>query len=88
MLQALGNNIIVKLVLEEHKGLIEIPKTALKYKQYDGEVFGEVVSVGPKYKYDLNPGDKIIFVRHEGNKFIYEGITYLRLKERWPQAVV
>lgn len=82
MIIALRDDVIVRRIFEPHRGLIVIPKSATKFKQYDGEVYGEVVSVGPKFKYDVKPGDKINFQRHEGNKFIYNGETYLRLKTR------
>jgi co-chaperonin GroES (HSP10) len=85
MLQALRNEIIVKPILEEHKGLIEIPKSATEYKQYHGEVVGEVISIGHKYPYkeDLKVGNKVIFQRHEGKRMLYEGERYLALKEKW-----
>jgi len=86
MLQALRDEIIVKPVFVERKGVLVIPKSALKYKQYDGEVYGEVISIGPKYPYNLKPGDKVIWQRHEGKKIIFEGETYLILKARWVQA--
>lgn len=88
MIIALRDDIIVKLIFEPHKGLIVIPKSATKFKQYDGEVYGEVVAVGPKYKYDLKPGDKVNFQRHEGIKFMVEGVTYLKLKSKWVLAKV
>jgi co-chaperonin GroES (HSP10) len=89
MLQALRNEVIVKPVFEEHKGLIEIPKSALEYKQYYGEVFGEVVSIGEDYPYGkLKIGDKIIFQRHEGKRIEVDGEKYLVLKEKWVMARV
>ena len=83
MLQALRDEVIIKPLFEENKGLIEIPAGALKYKQYDGQVFGEIVSIGQKYPYKLQIGDKITFQRFEGVKFIYEGVIYLKLKSKW-----
>ena len=88
MIHALRDDVIVKLVVEEHKGMIEIPKSASKWRQYDSEVFGEVVAVGSKSVFDLKPGDKINFQRHEGKRFYYEGQQYLKLKARWVMAKV
>jgi co-chaperonin GroES (HSP10) len=37
-----------------------------------------------KFKGDnLKPGDIIIFTRHEGKRFKFEGETYLKLKQKW-----
>jgi len=88
MLQALRDEVLIKLIFEEHKGLIEIPKSAMKWKQYDAEVTGEVVSIGSKYPYELKLGDRIIFERHEGSRITYEGVKYLKLKEKWVHAKI
>jgi co-chaperonin GroES (HSP10) len=87
-LQALRDEAIVKLVIQEHQGLIKIPESATKFKQYDGEVFGEVLSVGPKHRLGVKSGDKIIFQRHEGQKIIYGRDKYLVVKEKWIMGVI
>lgn len=92
-LQALRSDVIVKLVTEEKNGLIVIPKSALKYRQYEGAVFGEVVSVGRKStltfeREHLKQGDKIIFQRHEGKPIWIENEKYLVLKECWVLALI
>ena len=33
-------------------------------------------------------GDKIIFTRHEGVKFTYEKVVYLKLKAQWVLAII
>jgi co-chaperonin GroES (HSP10) len=85
MLQAIHDTIIVKPIYEESKSIIIIPKTAEQWKQYHGAIYGEVVSIGPRYPYarDIKPGDKAIFQRHEGKRFIFQGEKYLKLKEKW-----
>lgn len=83
MIQALRDEIIIKPVFEERKGLIVIPQSAKKFKQYDGQVFGEVLSVGPKHKLETQAGDRIIFQRHEGKRFIYQGQVYFAVRQRW-----
>jgi co-chaperonin GroES (HSP10) len=83
MLQALRDEVIVRPFYEEKKSDIIIPQTAGKYKQYDGRVFGKVISVGPKHKLGVQAGDKICWVRHEGKKILYEGQIYFAIRERW-----
>ena len=84
-LQALKDNLIVRPILEKTHNKIIIPDSARKYKQYDGHILGKVISIGKDYKYktDLKEGDKIIFQRHEGVRFSYNGQIYLKLKPRW-----
>ena len=99
MIQALRNEIIVKpFFLDiDTVGSIIIPKSAQKYKQYDTPVRGEVVSIGPRYRYrdQIKIGDTVIWENYrnsgggyEGVKFVYEGVTYLKLKEKWVHAVI
>jgi co-chaperonin GroES (HSP10) len=88
MIQALRDNIIVRPIFQEHKGLVEIPKDAQEFKQYHGEVFGEVVAIGKGYKYELEIGDKIIWQRHEGKPIIVDKEKYLVLKSKWVLAVI
>lgn len=87
MLQALRDNLIIKPIYREKESAIFIPEIAKKYKQYDAQVLGEVISVGPKFnltfeREPLKPKDQIIFQRHEGIKFVYEGQTYLKLNQK------
>lgn len=88
MLQALRDEIIVKSVFVKQEGSILIPDCGQEYKQYHGEVVGEVISVGKDYKYNLKPGDKIVFVRHEGKRIKFGGELYLVLKARWVMGKV
>ena len=85
MLQALHDTVIVKPICEDTRGLITIPRSATIYKQYHGPIYGEVISIGPRYPHarDLKAGDKAIFQRHEGKPFFYQGEKFLRLKECW-----
>jgi len=53
---------------------------------------GVVVSVGPKYKFGLKPGDKVIVRRYdyggsEGFKIEHDGKEYLSLQPKWVEAV-
>jgi co-chaperonin GroES (HSP10) len=82
-LQALRDEIIVRPVYEKQKGLVIIPKSAIKFKQYDGQVFGEVLSVGKRHKLGVKIGDIISWVRHEGKKIIHQGQVYFAIRERW-----
>lgn len=88
MLQALGDNIIVKPVYEKKISSLFIPETAVQFKKYEGFVYGDVISVGPKVclKFERNslvPGDKVIWQRHEGLAFKFEGEEYLKVKSKW-----
>lgn len=88
MLKVLGNNILATLIYEEKRGGVLIPGGSVVFKKYHGFVYGKVVAVGPEYPYDVKPGDKILIRRHEGKSFKYEGKTYLKLKERWVDAII
>ncbi len=88
ILQALRDDVIVKPLYETKKSAIIIPQSAVKYKKYDGQVRAEVISVGKNYPYDeLKQGDRIVFQKEEGVKFVYQGETYLKLKSRWVQCL-
>ena len=82
MLQAIGKNVIVKIKYDNRYGSLHIPETAVRYKK--DFYTAEIVSVG-KIK-NLKVGDRIIITQyeqsHEGKKFIYEGETYWKVKER------
>jgi co-chaperonin GroES (HSP10) len=87
MIQALHDNIIIRVVHEsKSKGGIYVPESARKFKLYDGQYYGVVVSVGPKCPYkEIKPGDKIYYVQNEGKKFIYEGEEYFQLGTKKPR---
>ena len=86
MLQALDDNIIVKIIYEKQRGNLIIPDSANIYKKYNGKVFGLVESVGPRYPYDIKPGQIVSFRRHEGKVIKFEGEIYLKLREEWVDA--
>ena len=88
MLQALNDNIIVKVIYEKQRGSLIIPDQANIYKKYNGKVFGLVESVGPRYPYDVKPGQIVSFRRHEGKAIEFEGSIYLKLKEKWVDSVL
>lgn len=83
MFQALRDEATVKPIYQESVGSIILPKGLSEFKQYNGEVYGEVLSVGSKNKLDIKAGDKINWQRHEGKRFWYQGELYLAIKERW-----
>ena len=98
-LQALGSTIIVKpLFLDtEQVGSIILPQNAPEVRNYHLPIFGEVISIGPRYRYirDLRVGDIVVWENYrssggyyEGVKFEYEGKTYLKISERWVHAKV
>lgn len=81
MLKAVRDTIIVSIEYsDQSKGGIVIPETA---KQYSGSFVGIVHSVGPDYKYDVKPGDKVYIRRHEGFKILHKGTTYFSMRSRW-----
>lgn len=88
MLQALKDNIIVKPFYKKRISNLFIPETAVKFKQYDGFVYGEVMSIGRKFEIrfagtQLKVGDKVLWRRHEGVPIHHEGERYLKLKGKW-----
>ena len=87
MIQAIGDTVIVKQVLEDKAGSIILPRGRGVYNQYHGFIHAIVISIGPRYPYKhLKVGDKILYTRHEGKKLKYEGEEYLILKDRWVEA--
>ncbi len=86
-LKALRDEVIVKVVWEiEKKSIIFIPDTAVKYKQYDGEYYGVVVSVGKDVqacKNDVHIDSEVVWRRHEGKKIMWQGVEYRAIKEKW-----
>lgn len=85
MIQAVRDQIIVKTVYDEKVGSIFIPDKK-GAKEYHSGFYGLVISVGPKYPYDVKPGDKIYYRRHEGKNIYYEGEWYKALKSRWVEG--
>ena len=102
MLQALRDDVIVKPVYQERIGKLFIPGALRfgknsgrgEFQLYHGFIYGVVEAIGANYKdqtFDgefLQVGDKILWVRHEGQKFNYQGQEYIRLKSRWVQAKI
>lgn len=86
-MQALRDDVIVKVYYEEKSGSIYIPE-GKALRERITNFYGEVISIGADCKLDIKPGDKVIFPRREGRKFRVEGEYYYRLKERWVYAKV
>ena len=88
--KAIGKFLIIEPVFERYKGNILLPKYSPEYKQYYGQIYGIVLAIGEKsvWKNELNIGDKIIFQRHEGFRFIYERKMYLKLKDKWVLGLI
>ena len=82
-MRAIKDTIIVKQEYQKESEKIIIPETARKFKLYDGNIKYIVVAVGPKYPYNLILGDKVHIRRHEGVKFLFKGVEYFKIKERW-----
>ena len=86
MIRAVNDDVIVTIEYEDQSsGGIILPDGG---KVYEGEFYGTVVSVGPGYKYGLNRGDKVMFIRHEGFEMEKDGARYLRLRKEWVLARV
>lgn len=101
MLKALRDDVIVKPVYEDRVGKIYIPEASTfgknsgkgKFRLYDGFIFGEVVSVGPRYRETFNgrllrDGDKVIWTRHEGKRLFDADQEYILLKNKYVLAVI
>lgn len=89
MLQALRDEIIVRPIYEEiTKGGIIVPLQARTHKLYHGSITGEVISVGPKCKFDIKPGDKIYWQRHEGKKVYVDRELFFAVRSRWVMGKV
>ena len=85
MIHACNKYIVIKLEYEEEMRGIIVPDQA---KQYSGEFYGEVVSVGDMVtratKKMLKPGDRILYNRHEGWKIVDKHEKeYFAIRERW-----
>jgi len=86
-LQALKDTVIIKVHYKEKTtGGLFIPEGAAQ--AYNSDFYGEVISVGPKYKYDIKPGDKVIFRRHEGKPLTIDRVKYLILKSKWVEGIL
>lgn len=82
-ISAPGSLVIVRLQYATHAGMIEIPDSA---KMYNGDYWGEVISVGPEYPdRSLGVGDKIAYMRNEGYRFkgFKDRQEYFSIKEKW-----
>lgn len=93
MLQALRDTIIILPIYEERKGNIIIPLSNIKYKKYDGVVYGKVISIGPKFEKRfgsnaLNVGDLLIWQRNEGKRIEFNRRTYYVVKSKWVMGVM
>ena len=83
-LKSVRDCIIVKLEYDEKTaGGIFIPEVA---KQYHGSFVACVIDVGPEYKYDVKPGDRVHIRRNEGHKILHKGETYYSMRARWVVA--
>jgi len=79
-LHAVRDMVIVRLEYAEKEGSIIIPDKA---KRYSADFKGVIISVGPEYKYGLQAGDSIAYLRHEGFEIETENGKYLAIKEKW-----
>lgn len=77
--------VIVEPHFEEKNDLIYIPENT---KEYQGNFYGIVHSVGPRYPWALGLGEKIAFRRHEGTPIERGGKKFLSLKAAWVDAVI
>lgn len=79
---AVRNTLLIELKYAEKIGSIYLHQDS---KQYEGEYYGNIISVGEEvsYKNELNPGDKIFFRRHEGFNVYYKYEDFLSLREKW-----
>ena len=86
MIKTVGEYVMVETIYD---GTVEGASELIVHdrdREYCGDFYGRVVSVGPDYKYPLAVGDVIRFRRHEGWKVEHEGVKYLVLKPRWIDA--
>ena len=90
MIRAVNDDIIVTIEYDKKSaGGIFLSDGS---KSSEGEFHGIVVSVGPDYKEDLKPGDRILFTRHgqapEGMLIEKDGKKFWRLRSEWVEAVI
>jgi hypothetical protein len=94
MLQAMRGEVIVRPVYQDNIGKIIIPEFSKfgkntghgEFKLYHGFIHGIVESVGMLYKETYNgqtlkAGDKVVWRRHEGTRFVQEGQEYIILNK-------
>jgi co-chaperonin GroES (HSP10) len=85
----LRDEVIIRPIFEEQVGNIILFEGKGVYKQYHGFIYGEVISIGSRYPYkELQVGDKLLFIRHEGIPVRYEGVEYLILRQARVLAVL
>jgi hypothetical protein len=90
MFQAIGSNLIVKVIYPQKASSIVIPTTAVKYQKYDGEIRYEVESVGSKsmWRHDIKKGDFINIQKNEGFAMgSFEGFEYRRVADKWVMGI-
>lgn len=78
-----GSSVIARLVYRDTIRSIIVPDSA---KTYNGDYYGEVISVGPDYPdKSLKAGDKIIYLRNEGYTFKTHGTReeLISIQEKW-----
>ena len=84
-MQAIGDSVIIKLHHKDKIGSIYIPEKA---QAQGADFYGEVMSIGSEFKFDVKIGDKLIYFRNEGFKFTHEEEEYLRLDSRHVMGVI
>lgn len=90
MIKATRDMIIVKVIHDEKlgKGILYSPTTRGSQER-NVAFYGEVLSVGPDFPYDVKVKDRIIFPRNEGID-IKQGIgdkdKIVALRRRWVLA--
>ena len=91
MIIAFEDRVVVKLIYTGKiaDSTLIIPE-GIGIKQNYMDYYGEVVSIGIKYKHkELRVGDKIFFPRNEGHRVIDKnGDEYLSLRSKWILAVI
>ena len=79
---AVRNTLLVELKYAEKIGSIYLHEDS---KQYEGNFWGEVISVGPEvsFKDQVKRGDKVHYLRHEGFTVQKGFQDYISLREKW-----
>lgn len=88
-LKPLGDRVIVKPLTQEEvtKSGIVLPDTVEKEKKEQGEVIS--IGAGEKIKkFNLRPGDKVIFGKYAGEDVEIDDVEYKVLKEEDVLAVI
>lgn len=87
MIKAVRDYVVVKPIYKKETigGLVLADGAEKK----EGEYYGVVLSVGPEYQYDLNPGEKVLFRKNEGVEIETEDRRVLLvLKSQWVVAKI